>query len=192
MTGAAAIPDGYDMNGYFDLVECGILAPDERVELLEGQIVSMAPPSPLHNAIVHHVQEVLTRSLPAGTLVRTQMTFLAGPKSVPEPDVAVVPGRNSDYLRRHPSRVHLLVEVADSSLAQDRLTKSAIYARAGVPTFWIVNLRDCSVECFSEPDQIGRRYGRTMRAMGNDRLPLDAFPDVVIRAGELFPEESAD
>jgi len=192
MTSSAAIPDGYDSNGYFALAECGILAPDDRVELLEGQIVSMAPPSPLHNAIVHHVQEVLTRKLPTGTLVRTQMTFLAGPKSVPEPDVAVLPGRNTDYLHRHPSRVHLLVEIADSSLAQDRLTKAAIYARAGVPTFWIVNLRDNSVECFAQPDQLGRRYGQTSRATGHDRLPLDAFPDVVIRAAEMFPEGMAD
>jgi Uma2 family endonuclease len=192
MTRSASISDGYDMNSYFALAECGILAPDDRVELLEGQIVSMAPPSPLHNAIVHHVQEVLMRRLPAGTLVRTQMTFLAGPKSVPEPDVAVVPGRNADYLRRHPSKVHLLVEVADSSLAQDRLTKAAIYARAGVPTFWIVNLRDNSIECFAEPDQIGRRYTQTLRATGNDRLPLEAFPDVVIGAAEMFPEEIVD
>lgn len=192
MTETTANTEGYDMNGYFALVECGILAPDERVELLEGQIVSMAPPTPLHNAIVHHVGQILARKLGADTLVRTQMTFVAGPKSVPEPDVAVVPGRNTDYLRRHPSRVHLLVEVADSSLAQDRLTKAAIYARAGVPTYWIVNLRDQSVECFSEPDQIGRRYMRVERVTGAMRLPLDAFPDVVIEAGELFPEATED
>jgi Uma2 family endonuclease len=181
--------DGYDMNSYFALVECGIIAPDEKVELLEGLIVSMAPPSPLHNAIVHHVQELLRTRLPDGTLIRTQMTFLAGPKSVPEPDVAVVPGRNQDYLRRHPSKVHLLVEVADSSLAQDRLTKSSIYARAGVPVYWIVNLREQSVECFAEPDQIGRRYMKTIRALDSMRLLLPEFPDVVIEAAELFPVE---
>ncbi len=192
MIETTANTEGYDMNNYFALVECGILAPDERVELLEGQIVSMAPPTPLHNAIVHHVGQVLSRKLGADTLVRTQMTFLAGPKSVPEPDVAVVPGRNTDYLHRHPSKVHLLVEVADSSLAQDRLTKTAIYARAGVPTYWIVNLRDESVECFGEPDQIGRRYMRVERVAGATRLPLDALPGVVIEARELFPEEFDD
>jgi len=180
--------EGYDTTSYFALVECGILAPDDRVELLEGLIVSMAPPSPLHNAVVHHVGQVLARKLGPDTLVRTQMTFLAGPKSVPEPDVAVVPGRNTDYLRRHPSKVHLLVEIADSSLAQDRLTKTAIYARCGVPDYWLVNLRDESVECFSEPDQIGRRYMRSERATGAMRLPLGAFPDVVIEAHELFPQ----
>ncbi|MFN2425438.1 MAG: Uma2 family endonuclease [Candidatus Binatia bacterium] len=178
---------GFDVNGYFALIECGTISPDDRVELLEGQIVSMAPPSPLHDAVVYHIQQLLASRLPPGTLVRPQMTFLAGPKSVPEPDVAIVPGRNTDYLRRHPSKVHLLVEVADSSLVQDRLTKSAIYARAGVPAFWIVNLRDSSVECFTEPDQVGRRYGKTMRAMGSTTLVLPAYPDVVIEAAQLFP-----
>jgi len=148
----------------------------------------MAPPSPLHCAVVHHVQEVLRNALGPDTLVRTQMTFLAGPRSVPEPDVAVVPGRNSDYLRRHPARVHLVVEVADSSLAQDRLTKAAIYARAGVPAYWIVNLRDDCVECFTGPDQIGRCYTETMRARDHDLLPLPAFPDARIEAREFFPE----
>jgi len=187
-----ATSGGYDVNGYFALIDCHIISPDDRVELLEGQIVSMAPPSPLHNAVVHHVQEVLLAKLPAGTLVRAQMSFMAGPKSVPEPDVAVVPGRNADYLRRHPTKVHLLVEVADSSLIQDRLTKAAIYARAGVPTFWIVNLRDEIVECFANPDQVGRRYMSTSRATGRAVLRLDAFPDVAVEAGELFPVETGD
>jgi len=192
MTQIADSNEGYDVGSYFALVECGILAPDDKVELLEGQIVSMAPPSPMHNAVVYHVEHLLIRKLGPDALVRTQMTFLAGPKSVPEPDVAVVPGRNADYLRRHPSKVHLLVEVADSSLAQDRLTKSAIYARAGVPAFWIINLRDRSVECFSEPDQIGRRYMQKSRATGSDLLSLSAFPEVSIQADELFPEESGE
>lgn len=102
-TGAGA----YDISSYFALVECGFLARDERVELLEGQIVSMAPPSPLHNAIVHHVWELLMRNLGPGVLVRNQTTFLAGPKSVPEPDVAVVPGHNSDYLRGDKEKIIL-------------------------------------------------------------------------------------
>ena len=188
MATAASSP-GYDSKEYFTLFECGILAPDDRVELLEGLIVAMPPPSPYHNAAVHHVQSFLQAKLPPGTLVRAQMTFLAGPKSVPEPDIAIVPGRNADYLRRHPAKVHLLVEVAESSLPQDRLTKAEIYARAGVPAYWIVNLPERSVECFTEPDQIGGRFTEMLRATGSDRLNLPAFPEAVIVADDLFPRE---
>ena len=180
---------GFDSQRYLGLVECGILSPDERVELLEGQIVSMAPPSPMHDAVVHHVRELLERRMPPGTLVRAQATFLAGPKSVPEPDVAVLPGRNVDYLKRHPSRAILLVEVADSSLAQDRLTKSAIYARAAVPDYWILNLRDESVECFAVPDRFASRYDTALRATGDDPLRCAAFPALRLCARELFPDE---
>lgn len=188
----ASPQQGYDASGYFALAECGILSPDDRVELLEGLIVAMPPPSPLHNAVVYHVQRVLEAKLPAGTLVRAQMTFLAGPKSVPEPDVAVVPGRNSDYLRRHPAKVHLLVEIADSSLPQDRLTKGEIYARAGVPAYWIVNLRERTVECFTDPDETRGRYRTMLRAKGTELLPLPSFEDTFVVASELFPVEGPD
>jgi Uma2 family endonuclease len=179
--------EGYDVDSYFALVECGVIAPDDRIELLEGLIVSMAPPSPMHCAVVYHVQEMLHRRLGPETLVRGQMTFLAGPRCVPEPDVAVVPGRNTDYLRRHPSKAALVIEVADSSLVQERVTKAAIYARAGVPTYWIVNLRDSAVECLSDPDSHAGRYRQSVRAKGTERLPLTAFPHAVIHAADLFP-----
>jgi Uma2 family endonuclease len=182
---------GCDTSRYFAMVESGLIAADEHVELLEGLIVSSPPQSPYHSAIVHHVQMLLQSRLPEGTLVRAQTPFRAGPKSVPEPDVAVIPGRNTDYLLQYPTSTHLLVEIADSSLAQDRFTKTAIYARAGVPAYWIVNLKERSVECFTEPDPIAGRYSGTTRATGRMRLPLPAFPVVEIFAAELFlPEEA--
>lgn len=180
---------GYETTKYFEMVDSGLIVADDHVELLEGLIVASPPQSPYHSAILHHVQTLLQSKLPDGVLVRAQTPFLAGPKSVPEPDVAVIPGRNADYLRRYPSRTHLLVEIADSSLAQDRFTKTEIYARAGVPAYWIVNLKDRSVECFTAPDQISARYSGTLRATGSMRLPLPAFPDVEILAAEIFPAE---
>lgn len=180
---------GCDVVRYFSLVESGLIAADDHVELLGGCIVASPPQSPYHSAMVHHVHALLQSKLPPGTLVRTQMPFLAGPKSVPEPDVAVLPGRNEDYLRRYPARTHLLVEIADGSLAQDRFTKSEIYARAGVPAYWIVNLKDRSVECFTQPDLAAARYTGTVLAKGTMRLPLPAFVEVDFFAFELFPAE---
>jgi len=172
---------------YFELVEEGLIAPDDRVELLEGVIVSMPPQSPLHAAAVMWVEQKLRETLPAGTSIRIQMPFMAGAFSVPEPDVAVVPGCVSDYIDRHPAKALLVVEVAVSTAVQDRLTKAPIYARCGVPDYWIVNLRDERVECFSQPDPIGRRYMRTERLSGKAALALAALPELHIVAADLFP-----
>lgn len=173
---------------YFQMWECGILSPDERVELLEGMIVAMAPPTPRHDAIVSQVQYALLRKLGLDVATRVQSTFLAGDQSVVQPDVAIVPGRPEDYLHRHPTRAHLVVEVSYSSLPQDRLTKSAIYARADVPCYWIVNLRDGCVEVFRKPDRWKWHYEITERATGGDLLTIDAFPEVSIVARDLLPD----
>lgn len=169
------------------MAECGILAPDDRVELLEGLIVAMAPQSPSHASAVYQVQGVLTSRLPSGVVVRSQASFLAGTSSVPEPDIAVVPGRADDYWRRHPSEAHLIIEVALSSLVQDRLTKAAIYAAAGIPCYWLVNLRDSCVEVFGSPIPQQGRYGSATRATGSDVLVIDAFASVRFEARELLP-----
>ncbi|MFN2377935.1 MAG: Uma2 family endonuclease [Candidatus Binatia bacterium] len=184
----AAPEDGrYSVERYFEMAECGILAPDDRVELLEGLIVAMAPQSPSHVSAVHQVQHLLESRLPRGVVVRCQASFLAGASSVPEPDIAVVPGRAEDYWQRHPSEAHLIVEVALSSLIQDRLTKSAIYAAAGIPCYWIVNLRDNCIEVFGGPIPEQGRYGSAVRATGSDVLVIDAFPSVRFEGRELLP-----
>src|SRR5437773_10804796 len=107
---------------FFELVARGMLAPDDRVELLEGVIVAMAPQNPRHATGVHMVHDAVSRAVGTRALVRQQFPLIAGLLSVPEPDVAVVPGSVSDYLDRHPTTALLVVEVADSSIVQDRLT----------------------------------------------------------------------
>ncbi|MBI5505135.1 MAG: Uma2 family endonuclease [Deltaproteobacteria bacterium] len=179
-----------DVLRYFALVEEGLIAPDDRVELLDGVIVSMAPQSPLHAAGVMWVEQKLRESLPAGTAIRIQMPFMAGAISVPEPDVAVVRGGVSDYVDRHPSSALLVVEVAVSSAVQDRLTKAPIYAAAGIPNYWLIDLRDECIEVFSGPVAAKRRYWRTEKLRGNDALTLEAFPEVRFVAADLFPRRS--
>src|SRR3989442_14440797 len=109
---------------FFELVARGVLAPDDRVELLEGVIVAMAPQNPRPATSVHMIHEAVSRAVGTRALVRQQFPLIAGLLSVPEPDVAVVPGGISDYLDRHPTPASLVVEVADSSIVQDRLTKT--------------------------------------------------------------------
>ena len=177
----------YTVDRYFALAECGILAPDDRVELLDGLIVAMPPPTPSHDNSAHRVLYALLRKLGLEVVVRVQTTFVVGADSAPQPDIAVCPGDSETYQQHHPRQAHLLVEVAMSSLAQDRLTKSAIYARAGVPCYWIVNLRDRCVEVYREPDRWKSEYRSVTRTTGSDILTIDDFPGVTFEAADLLP-----
>ncbi|MBL8919211.1 MAG: Uma2 family endonuclease [Myxococcaceae bacterium] len=134
---------------YEDLVRQGTFE-RERVELIRGVIVSMSPLRVAHNFTVMTLSELLTSALGRKRAwVRVQMTFRAG-SSLPEPDLACVP-RNRDYAHAHPSEALLIVEVADSSLNHDRATKAALYAEAGVPEYWVVDLADGLVEVRRHP-----------------------------------------
>jgi len=187
MHGSGADTGHVSVRRFFELAECGIIAPDERVELLDGLVVAMVPPSPPHDYAVQRVQYALLRRLGLEVVTRVQSTFLAGDASVLQPDVAVVPGEADEYLEQHPRRAHLIVEVAHSSVSQDRLTKAALYARAGVPCYWVVNLRDVCVESFRKPDRQKACYGEVSTARGRDVLRIDAFADVTFEAADLLP-----
>jgi Uma2 family endonuclease len=172
---------------YFALVDHGVLTEDDHVELLEGVIVAMAPEGPRHSEVVELVGDALRAALGDRARVRTGHPFDASAWSVPEPDIGVVPGRLRDYLDRHPSSAHLVVEVAASSLPQDRLTKAPIYAAAGIPEYWIVNLRQDHVEVHRVPDPAARRYAVVEVAGRGSRLALVAFPDVSVAVDDLLP-----
>jgi Uma2 family endonuclease len=187
----AAEPTGYTTDAYFALAASGAFGSDERVELLEGVVVSMAPHNPPHAAGVRLAEAALHRAVGASAVVQVQLSLVAGKRSVPEPDVAVLPGRLSDYLRAHPTTALLVVEVADSSLIQDRLTKVPIYASAGIPEVWIVNLREDRVEVFRDPVRTARRYATTTLAEPGGRLELAALPGVSVAVDDLLPSRYA-
>jgi Uma2 family endonuclease len=188
---APADPSGeprYTSQRYFSLVDEGVLAPDDRGELLEGVIVSVAPQSPSHAGVTERVAEVLRRAVGNRALVREDKPLVLAPRSVPEADVMVVPGRRADYLRAHPTTALLVVEVAESSLPQDRITKARIYAAAGIPEYWIVDLRDRRIEIYREPDVQVRRYLRCTTAGPGEEIELLVLPDVRLSTDELLPE----
>jgi Uma2 family endonuclease len=170
------------------LVTQGCLDARDRVELLEGVIVAEPPMDPPHASAITLVAKALQGVIRDRALVRVQAPFIAGPFSVPEPDVAVVPGAASDYYRAHPSTALLVVEASASSLPQDRLSKSRIYAGAAVPEYWIVNLRDQCVEIFRTPDHAKRGYAHRSTARCGERIVPVAFPDAGIAVRELLPD----
>lgn len=183
-------PGPYTVEEYFRLVEDGVLGPDDRVELLEGVIVPMSPSGPAHAHAVAILGRLLTLGIGERAIVRSQSTFVAGRMSAPEPDIAVVP--EDAYWRHHPDGAVLVVEVSDSSLATDRLTKAALYARNGIPEYWIVNLRHGRVEVYRQPDAVAGLY-RDIRVAANDEtLPLVGLPDVAIAVADLLPDRPDD
>lgn len=134
---------------YERLVDLGVFA-GERLELLDGVLVVREPQGSAHAAIATKVGQVLTRAFGDGWHTRLHSPLALGEHSEPEPDVAVVAGAPEDYLAAHPSTAALVVEVADASLRLDRRFKAALYARAGLPEYWIVNLPDRVLEVYRD------------------------------------------
>lgn len=177
----------YTAERYLELAQRGVLGPDDRVELLEGVIVTMVPQNPEHAAAVGRIDDTLRNAVGQRAVVRQQAPLIVGSYSVPEPDVALVSGRRSDYDHAHPTTALLVVEVADTSLLQDRLTKAAIYAAAAIPEYWLVNLRDDCVEVFRTPEPAARRYAEVRVANRQERLDLVALPGTRVAVGDLLP-----
>ena len=180
----------YTVERYLALFDEGVLDRDDRVELLEGVVVAMGGSNPRHAAAVSMVMRALIEAVGRRAAVRVQSSFRASRYSMPEPDVAVVPGHEPDYDKAHPRTALLLVEVAEWSLPQDRVTKGAIYAAAGVPEYWIVNLRDGWVEVLRAPDRRARRYTETSIAHRGERIALAALPEASVAVDELLPGRS--
>lgn len=171
------------------MTQAGILTEDDNVELLEGRISPKMTQNPYHSATVTLVCRSLNRRIPQEAYhLRVQMPITARDSS-PEPDVAVVRGAEEDYLQTHPvgENLGLVVEVADNSLSRDRY-KGKIYAQAGVPHYWIVNLIEHTVEIYSNPTisenphyERGYRFtrGETVEIMIFDEIslviPVDEF-----------------
>jgi Uma2 family endonuclease len=176
---------------YERLVELGVFTPGERLELLDGLLVVGEPQDAPHATALRGVQETLRHAFGPGRDVRPQLPLALDDDSEPEPDVAVVAGSYRDYRRAHPSRPALLVEVADSTLAADR-RKGNLYARAGVPEYWLVNLVDEVLEVYrrptaSEPSRLGWAYSEMqVLRRGEAVTPLAALGERV-SVDDLFP-----
>ena len=138
------------------MIDAGELPKDYRVELLEGRLVPKMTHSPLHDNTVDTVNQVLSKLLPPGWRMRVQSAITTG-TSEPEPDLTIAKGDRQTFKRRHPGAtdIGVVIEVADSSLKQDRTDKRETYARAGIVCYWIVNLRAQQVEVFEQPSGPG-------------------------------------
>jgi Uma2 family endonuclease len=140
------------VEAYHALLKAGILQDGDPIELLEGFLVRKMTKGPRHAAAKRRFLRLLGPLVPPSHFVDSQEAMTA-PSSEPEPDVYVVRGPESDFTERHPGpgEVEIVVEIADSSLHRDRGWKKRVYARAGVPCYWVVNLADDCIEVFAQP-----------------------------------------
>jgi Uma2 family endonuclease len=177
---------------YDRLIEAGIFGPEDRIELLDGLLVVREPQGGRHATVVALVRAALEKAFGRSYYVREAKPIALDERSEPEPDLVVVPGRPRDYLDAHPSRPVLVVEVADTSLALDRLRKGHLYARAALADYWVVNLIDDVLEIYRDP--VRRPSGQDMWKYDSVRVlrrnaivtPL-AAPRARIRVSALLP-----
>lgn len=177
---------------YEHLVEQGVFMPDDRVELMDGLLIVAEPQSSYHYTAIGLVVRALTRAFGEGWTIRPQGPVALDDSSEPEPDVAVVRGDVRDYTTAHPSDPVLVVEVMFSSLALDRRYKSSLYARAGRPEYWLLNLIDRVLEIRREPAPspsapYGWDYSSVQVLTAGQRVSPLAAPAASIAIADLLP-----
>jgi Uma2 family endonuclease len=170
---------------YEHLVDIGVFTPEDRIELVNGDIIKKMPHNPPHAGSIGLVSKALARILTRNQSTRIQLPLALGALSEPEPDIAVVEGDERDYLVTHPTGALLVVEVTHTTHRLDRGAKSGVYAEAGVPEYWIVDLRAGTLEVRRSP--VGAAYqGQNVLGRGDQITPLFA-PNAVVEVADLLP-----
>jgi Uma2 family endonuclease len=150
-------------------------------------VVSMSPPGSPHANAIARITALLVPLVGTRGVVRVQCSFRAGRYNVPEPDFAVVPGPLERWEQEHPSEALLIIEVSDSSLPTDRLSKAAIYAAAGVPQYLVLNLPGDRVETFAGPDPSRAAWVEARPAFRGEHIALVALPELSLSVDAMLP-----
>jgi len=167
------------------MVEINLFSPEARLELIEGEILTMASQTSYHAVAVSKAQEALRIIYHKNYYIRVQMPLALSDNSEPEPDIAVVAGNADDYWNAHPTTAMLVVEVAYSSLDHDKQRKRHLYARWQLPEYWLLNLNDRQLEVYREP-QNSDYQSRSIFVAGDSVTPL-SHPDGLIAVADLLP-----
>jgi Uma2 family endonuclease len=179
-------PHRFTVAEYHRMAEAGILNEDSRVELIRGQIIDMAPIGAPHLGMVNRLTRLLPAILADRGIVSVQNPVRLDDGSEPEPDIAILKPRADDYATATPraADVLLVIEVADTSLDEDRAVKMPLYAESGIPECWIVNLVDRIVEVYRQPENA--TYRRVRRVVSGDVLEIGALSGASLPAAELL------
>jgi Uma2 family endonuclease len=167
--------------------DAGVFGPEERLELIEGEIFRMSPQNRPHMVAVRLALSALEAIFQAGWVVFVQMPLSLGETSQPEPDLWVARGEARDYIDGRPVTAELVVEVSDTTLGFDRTQKAALYARAGVADYWILNLPERCLEVHRKPDPATGRYQEITRHGEDGTISPLAAPAGSIAVRDLLP-----
>ena len=183
----AAKKRGFSADDYQFLCEIGILHEDDRIELIDGEIVVMSPIGNRHGACVDMLALLFVQGVAGQAIVRVQGSFRLDARSEPQPDIALLRPRDDFYSSRSatPDDILLLVEVADSSLERDREKGRESYAKRGIPELWIANLRDEVVERYRSPTPEGYEDVRVFNR--GDTISPELLPDVGLAIDDILP-----
>ena len=176
----------FNVNEYYRMAETGVLKPDARVELLNGEIIDMSPIGPFHGGVTNFLNGILAAACKGRWTMAIQNPVHLDDHSEPQPDLLLLKPSPDFYRKRHPQPedVFLLIEVSDTSLTTDREDKLPAYGRAGIPEVWLINLADLSIEVYREPHFTG--YGSKTIVRAGEKVSPQAFPDATVDVAELL------
>lgn len=176
-----------DVDAYHRMGEAGILGEDDRVELIDGELIDMAPIGQDHAATVNRLNEALVMACAGRAIVSTQNPVRLDRLSEPQPDFAIFRARADFYAtgrRPGPADVLLLVEVADSSLRFDSKVKLPLYAKAGIPEVWIVNLGRRVLSMHRQP--VGQAYRESTTHRAGETIAPSLAPYIRVDLARIF------
>lgn len=182
----AGRPWRFSVEDYYRLAEAGILGEDEHVELIEGEIIKMSPIGSRHAGVVKRLVAVLSEHVGRTAILSVQDPLRLGSATEPQPDLMLLRPRSDYYTRMHPTPgdVLLLIEVADSSLDRDRYEKAELYARAGIPEYWLVDVNACELILHLQPSGLG--YLQVETKQPHESWTAQALPQLTLRGADVF------
>ena len=188
MTAPATTRRRWTVDEYYVMAEDGLLHPDDRVELLDGDVVMMVPIGPHHGGVVNTLIKHLTRLVGDRALVSVQNPIKLDQYSEPQPDLALLRPRKGDYRDRHPGPddVLLVIEVAKTSLTVDLEVKVPLYARAGIPEVWVIDLDNAVLLAHRDP--AGDRYASVESYRADAEVTVAGLPEVSLALEEILDE----
>lgn len=177
----------WTVDEYHQMIEAGILTTEDKVELLEGEIIQVNPQRSPHAATIQYASDNIRKLLAGKVIIRVQLPITLRPNSEPEPDIAVVRIDSRSYFDNHPipDDIFLLIEVADTTLTTDRKRKSVIYAQAEISEYWVLDIQNRQVYAFRELRE-GCYQEETILSEETTLSPI-TFPDVSVSLRQLFP-----
>jgi Uma2 family endonuclease len=175
-----------NLTDYHRMIEAGIFTPEQRIELLEGELFDMAPIGPAHSGTTNYLTRLFFQAVGDKAIVSVQNPIMLGDNSEPQPDLCLLCSREDFYEKSHPAAtdVLLLIEIADTSASADRAYKIPLYARHGIPEVWLIDVKRQQLEIHRQPEQ--GQYRQVYLAQPNERIALSQLAEIEIALSQIW------